>query len=99
MKAVYWRRELPPLSEQIEGEHEAEAHAHVPDDMLHRTELWAACYPLLIVEAERVLGQEVTRLGGSCAHVVGETVRSKVNDVSRTFELHGTFQFILYRHP
>ena len=28
---VYWRRDLPPLSEQVEGEHELEADSrHVP---------------------------------------------------------------------
>jgi hypothetical protein len=54
---------------------------------------------LLITEAERVIGQEVARLGGSCAHVVEETIKSKIDDVARTFELRGAFRFILYRHP
>jgi hypothetical protein len=99
MQTVYWRRDFPPLSEEIEGEHEAEAHAVIPDDLMHRTELWGRCYPLLISEAERVIAQEVARLGGSCAHVVEETIKSKIDDVARTFELRGAFRFILYRHP
>ena len=80
---IYWRRELPPLHEEVEGEHEVEAESrHVPNDLLHRSELWGRCYPSLIEEAERRIGMEVARLRGSCAHIVDEQVVVRVNDAA-----------------
>jgi len=80
-QVVYWRRELPPLSEQIEGEHQVEATSElVFNDFAHRTELWNRCYPSLVEQAERRIVQEVQRLGGSCAHVVDEAIKAKLDD-------------------
>ena len=97
---IYWRRELPPLHEEVEGEHEVDAESrHVPHDLLHRSELWGRCYPSLIEEAERRIGMEVARLGGSCAHIVDEQVIARVNDAAGEFSLRGRVRFVLYRHP
>jgi len=100
MKVIYWRRELPPLSEQIEGEHEIEADSpRLHQDIGARALLWGRCYPLLLEEAERRITQEVQRLGGSCAHVVDEVITAKVDDGSAEFALHGRFRFVMYVHP
>ncbi|MBK7077685.1 MAG: hypothetical protein IPH44_35850 [Myxococcales bacterium] len=99
-KVVYWRRDLPPLSEQIEGEHELIAtseHAHV--SWAERDALWGRCYRSLTERAEARLAQEVARLGGSCAHVVDEQVASKVDDATGAMWLVGTYRYVLYRHP
>lgn len=99
-KVIYWRRELPPLHEEVEGEHEVEAESrHVPNDFAHRAELWGRCYPSLVEEAERRIAMEVARLGGSCAHVLDEQVTARVNDAAGEFALHGRFRFVMYRHP
>lgn len=99
MKVIYWRRELPPLSEQIAGEHEVEAESpRVPYAYDGRQAMWSACYGPLLEEAERRIGQEVQRLDGSCAHVVDEVVTAKIDDAAGTFRLHGRFRYVLYRH-
>jgi len=99
-RVIYWRRDLPPLHEEVAGEHEVEAESrHVPHDLAHRSELWGRCYSSLIEEAERRIEMEVHRLGGSCAHVVDEQVVARVNDTAGEFSLRGRFRFVLYRHP
>jgi hypothetical protein len=99
-KVIYWRRELPPLSEQIEGEHEIEAESpRIPLHTGARELLWGRCYPLLLAAAERRLAQEVERLGGSCAHVVDEVITAKADDASSEFALHGRFRYVMYVHP
>jgi hypothetical protein len=97
---VYWRRDLPPMSEQIEGTHEVEAESpHIHYDFGRRAEMWAKCYGPLQLEAEERIRQEVLRLGGSCAHVVDEAIRSKTNDAEGLFWLRGRFRFVMYVHP
>ena len=55
-QVIYWRRELPPLSEQIEGEHELEATSPpIPNDYTARALLWGRCYPALLAIAAGVL--------------------------------------------
>ncbi len=99
-KIIYWRRELPPLSEQIEGEHEVDATSPAMHyDFGARDTLWGRCYPLLLEAAEVRIAQEVERLGGSCAHIVDETVTVKLDDAAATFALRGAFRFIMYVHP
>ncbi len=100
-KIVYWRRELPPLSEQIEGEHELEADSaplHY-DSSIARHALWGTSYPMLLERAEARMVQEVARLGGSCAHVVDEVISAKVDDANAMFSLHGRFRYVMYTHP
>lgn len=100
MQVIYWRRELPPLSEQIEGEHEVEAESpHIHQEAGRRDAMWSASYGPLMEEAERRILQEVARLGGSCAHVVDEVITAKTDDASALFWLRGRFQYVMYRHP
>lgn len=97
---VYWRRELPPLSEQIEGTHEVEAESpRIRNDIAHRSELWGVCHGPLLAEAERRTAQELARLGGSCAHILDEQIVAKVDDTTGEFWLRGRFRFVMYRHP
>lgn len=97
---VYWRRDLPPLSEQIEGEHELVATSeHVHASWADRDALWGRCYRSLTERAEARLAQEVERLGGSCAHVLDEQVTSKTDDAAGTMCLVGVYRYVLYRHP
>lgn len=99
-QVIYWRRELPPLSEQIEGEHEVEAESpHVHYDYGNREAMWGKSYGPLMEEAERRMAQEVARLGGSCAHVLEEVVTAKTNDATAMFWLHGRFRYVMYVHP
>jgi hypothetical protein len=98
-QVVYWRRELPPLSEAIEGVHEVEADSpRIRNDLAHRTELWQQCYAPLLAETERRTAQEVARLGGSCAHILEEHVIAKIDDSTGEFWLRGRFCFAMYRH-
>jgi hypothetical protein len=97
---IYWRRELPPLSEQIEGEHEIEAESpHIHFDVGRRETMWGISYGPLMAEAERRMIQEVLRMGGSCAHVLEEVVTAKIDDASSIFWLRGRFRYVMYRHP
>lgn len=98
-QVVYWRRELPPLSEQIEGEHDLEAESpHLHYELGDRQLMWSKCYPLLLEQAESRIRQELTRLHGSCAHVVDEQITAKVDDAQSLFWLRGRFQFVMYVH-
>ncbi|MFN0248737.1 MAG: hypothetical protein ACKV2T_17745 [Kofleriaceae bacterium] len=99
-KIVYWRRELPPLSEQLEGEHEVTASS----DKVHyswdqRGRLWGRCYDSLMEHARERIIQEVVRLGGSCAHVLDEAITSRQDEVAGEFWLVGTFRYVMYVHP
>ncbi|MCA9677973.1 MAG: hypothetical protein H6708_19380 [Kofleriaceae bacterium] len=99
-RIVYWRRELPPLSEQLEGTHELEADSeHVPHGFADRDALWGRCYRSLVEVARARIIQEVERLGGSCAHVVDEQIAARTDDVAGEFWLRGTFRFVMYVHP
>ena len=99
-RIIYWRRELPPLSEEIDGEHVVEAtSARVHASWAERDLLWGRCYEDLMIHARDRIAQEVTRLGGSCAHVTDEIVRARTDDGSGDFWLEGTFTYTLYRHP
>ena len=99
-QVIYWRRELPPLSEVIEGTHEVEAESpRIRNDLAHRSELWQQCYAPLVEETERRTTQEVVRLGGSCAHILDEQVVAKIDDATGEFWLRGRFSFVMYRHP
>lgn len=99
-KVIFWRRELPPLSEQIEGEHEVEAESpRLHCDYGNRQALWGTCYPLLLEQAEKRISEEVARLGGSCAHVLDEAITAKLDDAQAEFALHGRFRYVMYVHP
>lgn len=99
-KIVYWRRDLPPLSEQLEGEHEIVA----TSDRVHaswgeREASWGRCYASLSAHAEDRIAQEVRRLGGTCAHVLDESVVTRRDDRTDELWLVGTYRFTMYVHP
>ena len=97
-KAVYWHHELPPLKADLVEEHTIEADSsRVEGTLAHRNELWDRCYQELMVNAERRLVQEITRLGGDYAHVHDEVLSPKHDDVAGQAWLHGRFGYMLYR--
>ena len=53
----------------------------------------------VMAAAESRIGNEIARLGGDCAHVHGESLGAKHDDVAGEAWLHGTFTYILYRRP
>lgn len=97
-KIVYFRRELPPLSEAIEGEHVVEADSpHVPLSP-HHDDVWEQCSEPLIAELVHRMEQEVRRQGGSCAHVVDEEVEPHIDYSTSTMWLRGRYTYVMYRH-
>jgi hypothetical protein len=52
-----------------------------------------------MAQAQIRLGQEVARLGGDYAHVLGESIDSKRDDVTGEAWLHGRFTYMLYGAP
>ena len=99
-KIVFWHRELPPVDADLVAEHTVEANSsRVPGTLAHRDELWDECYRDLMSNAEKRLVQEVTRLGGHCAHVHDEAIDPKRDDAAGEAWLHGRFSYMLYRQP
>jgi hypothetical protein len=99
-KLIYWHRELPPLSEQVEGEHAVQAASDwVPYTLCTRDELWAACHGNLMAHVSERIAQEIRRLQGSCAHILEEDIKPKVDNTAGRYRLEGTFSYVLYRHP
>jgi hypothetical protein len=99
-RVIYWHRELPPLDAIAGDEHTLEANSgRVAGTLAHRDELWDRCYSDLMSCARRRLGQEIARLGGSCAHVVEESVETHHDDAKGEAWLYGRFRYVLYRRP
>lgn len=97
-KRVYFRRELPPLSESIEGEHVVEADSpHVPLSP-HHDDVWTTCNEPLLAELVHRIEQELVRQGGSCAHVVDEVVEPHIDYATSTMWLRGRYTYVMYRH-
>lgn len=98
-KKIYWHRDLPPLSEQIEGEHFIDAESdHVAARFADRDAAWWECHASLMRRLETRLLQEIERLGGTCAHVLTETITTKTDDKTGHYFLKGVIAYILYRH-
>jgi hypothetical protein len=96
---IYWHRELPPVTAEALGEYSLEATSkRVPGTILHQAELWEGCYEDLMKEAGRRLEQEISRLGGNCAHVISESVDSRHDGANNESWLHGSFTYVLYRN-
>ncbi len=96
-RVIYWHRELPPQNAEPMGEHVVEATSQrVPGTLAHRDELWHQCYEDLMEQLRNRLEQEVVRLGGTYAHVLGESVDSKHSDTTSEAWLHGRFTYVLY---
>ncbi len=99
-KRIFWHRELPPIAAELLGEHVVEAvSTRVPSTLSHRDDLWDRCYFELMDAAQRRLTQEISRLGGDCAHVLSEAVDTRHDDISGESWLHGRFTYVLYRLP
>jgi hypothetical protein len=97
-QVIYWHRELPPLDAQPMGEHVVEAASlRVPDTIAHREELWKRCQGDLMSVARQRLREEIARLGGHYAHVLGEAIETRHNPSTGEAWLHGRFTYVLYR--
>lgn len=97
-KVTYWHRELPPLTAEPIGEHTLEATSvRVQGTLAHRDELWDRCYDDLMERTRERFGQEVARLGGHYAHVLGESIDARRDDATGETWLHGVFTYVLYR--
>lgn len=97
-KTIYWHRELPPVHAEPIGEHTVEATSgHVPDTIASREELWHRCYADLMGDVDLRLKQEIDRLGGRYAHVLGEAIDTKHDPVAGETWLRGRFTYVLYR--
>jgi len=95
---VFWHRELPPIDAEMMAEHTVEANSNrVPGTLAHRDELWDRCYRELMAAAESRIADEIRRLGGDYAHVHGESLGAKHDDVAGEAWLHGIFSYMLYR--
>ena len=91
---VYWHRQLPPAQAEMMGEHGLEATSRrVSGPLEHRDDRD------LMENASVRLKQEIDRLGGNDAHVLGESVDSRHDDAANEAWLHGRFTYVLYcRH-
>jgi hypothetical protein len=97
-QVVFWHRELPPSGADPAGEFVVEAASHqVQGTLSHRDELWTQCYESLMAQARTRIEQEVSRLAGDFAHVLGESLDVKRNDALGVAWLHGRFTYVLYR--
>jgi len=97
-QVVYWHRELPPIDAEPLDAHTLEATSNrIPGTIARRDELWDRCYAELMANAEARLRQEVARLGGSFAHVLGEQIDPRHDDVANETWLLGRFTYVLMR--
>ena len=97
-KGVFWHRELPPIDAEVMTEHTVEANSNrVPGTLAHHDDLWDQCYQELMAAAEGRIADEIDRLGGDYAHVHGESLGAKHDDVAGEAWLHGVFNYLLYR--
>lgn len=98
-RLIYWHRDLPPLSEQMEGEHEVSATSErVHFSWADQSTQWKECHEQLMANGEDRMRQEVNRLGGSCARVLTEEVTSHRDDATQEFWVAGRFRFLMYVH-
>ncbi len=99
-KIIYWHHELPPLAAKMMGEYTVEATSRrVPGTFAQQDELWSRCFEDLMAQVRSRLEQEILRLGGTCAHVLNESVDSKRDDATGETWLHGRFTYMLFRWP
>jgi len=95
---IYWHRELPPIDAIALGEHTVEATSHrMPDTIAHREELWNRGKDDLMAQTRDRLIEEIARLGGRYAHVLGEVIDTRHDSVTGEAWLHGRFTYMLYR--
>jgi len=95
---VYWHRHLPPLDAEPIGAHTIEvASTRVPSTLAHRDDLWSRCYQELMERFEERMAQEIARLGGDYAHVLGESIAPRHDDRSGEAWMYGRFDYELFR--
>ncbi len=82
------------------GEHTVEAvSARVGGRIAHGDEMWGRCYDGLMAAARERLVQEIARLEGDYAHIIGESIDSRHDTGTDEAWLHGRFDYVLYRRP
>jgi hypothetical protein len=97
---IYWHRELPPPDAQPMGDHVVEATSgRVPGTLAHRDDMWDHCYRELMARTTERLGQEIARLDGDCARVLGEHVEPRRDERTGEAWMYGRFEYELYRLP
>jgi hypothetical protein len=97
-QAVYWHRDLPPVTAELMADHTVEATSdRVAGTISHRDELWQHCYDELMTSVADRLRQEIVRLGGDYAHVHDESIDVRHDDAANEAWLHGRFGYMLYR--
>jgi hypothetical protein len=97
VKTIYWHRELPPANAEPMGSHTIEAVSNrVPGTLAHRDELWDQCYRELAERLRERLEQEIARLGGAYAHVLGEHIEPRHDDRTGEAWMYGRFEYELY---
>jgi hypothetical protein len=95
---VYWHRQLPPLRAEAVDEHTIEANSiRVPWTVADHDELWDRCRVDLAARVSYRVEQEVARLGGRFAHVLGERIDTKRDQVTGDVWLSGRYTYMLYR--
>ena len=95
---VYWHRELPPRDADPIGSHTIEATSdRVPGTFVRRDVAWARCYRQLMERIDGRIEQEIDRLGGDYAHVLGETIEPRHDDSTGEAWMYGRFDYQLYR--
>lgn len=95
---IYWHRDLPPSDVEAVGEHVLEATSdHVAGRFGHLDDEWVTCYGNLMSHVHDRLAEEIARLGGTCAHVLKETIEARHNDAVGEGWLYGRFEYMLFR--
>lgn len=99
-QVVFWHRDLPPIEAEPLGEHVVEAASgRVAGRLDRHGDPGGRCFRELMAAAADRLGQEVMRLGGTCAHVLDEAIDSRHDDRTGEAWLAGRFTYMLYRRP
>ena len=95
---VFWHRELPPRDADPIGSHTIEATSdRVTAPFVHRDVAWDRCYRQLMERIDGRIEQEIDRLGGDYAHVLGETIEPRHDDSTGEAWMYGRFDYELYR--
>ena len=97
-REVFWHGDLPPASAEPLGEHVLEATSgRVPATIAGEDALWERCRQELTSEAHRRLHDEIVRLHGRYAHVLGEVVETRHDPRTNEAWLRGRYTYMLYR--
>ncbi len=64
---------------------------------VRRDVAWDRCYRQLMDRIDGRIEQEIDRLGGDYAHVLGETIEPRHDDGTGEAWMYGRFDYELYR--